>query len=446
RRLANFGFALVLVQRKNLKEDHFHTVFWFNLFLFGIVTAILFLSAPAIADFFENPLLADILMVISFDFILKALSAVPTAKLTRNMKFKEIGKIATVNSVVILIPIAFTLMGYGVWSLVYGVLLGSFVSDLMGFYYARWYPRLRFKYWVLRDVFNFGIWVNISSYLNYFISNTDYFFIGKFLNAAQLGYYERAFNLMNLPKKRVRQIVKNVLFSAYSKMKYEMGRLRAAFLKVTTHISVILFPLMVWLFFAAPSLIIVLYGGKWEPTIYPLQVMCISGLIYTFSSMFSPVFMAKGMVSTEALSKFLHLIALAGAVIFTIQWGINGVAWGVAFASFISLIVNLILMKWKMKLSVQKYFLAQRSAMVYSLFQIIILIGFQYAVKSYISKDSWQMLLAVTILSLISYLSAHLIIRFKDLSEIFDEYFYDLKKMLRQVPVIKNLGFLTPKP
>jgi PST family polysaccharide transporter len=444
RRLASFGFNMALVQRKDVEDIHFDTTFWFNFLLFSSVTFIIFISAPYIASFFDNESLINILRVIGFDFILRAFISVPRAILIKKMDFKRVSKIQTFGSAAQMVtPIGFALAGYGVWSLVFGTLIGSFVESLLALLSARWFPKLKFKFQALKEIFSFGMWVNITTYFNYFIKNVDYFFIGKFLGATPLGYYERAFNLMNLPRKRIQQTVNDVLFSAFSKIQDDNKRILNVFLKVTTYISILSYPLMIGLFFAAPALITVLYGSKWTDTIYPFRVMCISGLIYTFDLTFTPVIMGKGLVSLQAIRKFFHFIVLAAGVIVGIKWGINGVAWGVVIAAFSSFIFNLNIITSKMQLSLLRYFTAHRSQLIYGSIQIMLLAGYQFLVKSYIAQDSFLMLISMIVLSVLSFLGSHFIIRFNDVNVAFIDFFSDTKKILRKIPFLRKYAFLS---
>ena len=443
RRLASFGFNMALVQRKDVKEIHFHTTFWFNLFLFSSVTTIIFFSAPYVAQFFDNDSLKNILRVIGFDFMIRSFIGVPRATLIKNMDFKKIGQIQTFGSAAQMVsPIGFALAGFGVWSLIYGTLIGSCVESLLAVSFARWLPRFKFKYSALKEIFSFGMWVNITTYLNYFIKNVDYFFIGKFLGAAQLGFYTRAFNLMNLPRKRIQTTVNDVLFSTFSKIQEDNKRILNALLRITTYISILSYPLMIGLYFAAPSLITVLYGPKWSATIYPFRVMCLSGLIYTFDLTFTPILMGKGLVSIQAMRQLFNFGVLATCVAIGVKWGINGVAWGVVIASFASFSFNLQIITSRMGLSLIRYFGAHRSTLTYGLVQIAALAGFKFLVKSHIPDDSFTMLISIMILSAISFLGSHLIVRFKDVNDIFTEFFSDSKKILRRVPFIKRFGFL----
>ena len=441
RRLANFGVNTALVQRKEVKAEHLDSVFIFNMAMMGLVALGIILFSSHFANFFNNNELTHILIVIAFLFILEASYSVPRTILIRKMRFKEleIGN-AIGDSMSSLSPIGFAFMGFGVWSLVFGILLGVFTKTVAFYYYTGWYPKLKFRLWAFKDVFSFGIWVFISNSINYLNSNIDYFFIGKFLNVSQFGYYERAFNIMDLSKKLMGRGIYNVLLSTYSRIQDDNEKIVRGLLKNIAYISFLTYPLMIWMFFVAPSLITIVYGPKWINTIYPLQIMCVAGLVNIMTMVFYPVLTAKGLVKERSYIQIIFFIILLASVSSGIKFGINGVAIGVTFSY---VLFFLMLSKFTLKkilLPCRKCFSHQIHALVYGLSQAAVLYLLQLITQPFFSNDSWQMLVSVSFFSFIVYFGTHFLIRFKIADEIFKELKLELKKNIHKIPIINRLS------
>ena len=64
------GFGSALIQKKNPTATDYSTVFYWNLGLSFVLYATLFLTSPLIADFYEIPLLSDILKITELKLIL----------------------------------------------------------------------------------------------------------------------------------------------------------------------------------------------------------------------------------------------------------------------------------------------------------------------------------------------------------------------------------------
>jgi PST family polysaccharide transporter len=453
RRLTQFGLTSVLVQLKEIKNEHYDTVYWFNLSTMGFVAALVFFGAPYYAAYFGKPILVYILWLISIDFLFQAFSAVPTAILRRELRFKELAFAQTysrLGTIVTAILLAF--LGYGVWALVWGEVVGSVINRFSAIHFARklseWRPRFRITKWAFKDTFSFGLWMYVNAYITYGINNVDYFFIGKFLSTEQLGYYERAFNLMSMPRKRMVRKMNTVAFSTYSRLQDDKERLVRGLLQVTRYLSLASYPLMIWLYFAAPSLIVTLWGEKWESTVLPLQIMCLSGLIDSFTLIFQPLLKATGFIGNNTRRDLLYLIILTLGVLWGVFYvgAIAGVAMGVVFASITRFILTLNLTTRKLPLTARQFFRAHRSAIVYGSVQALLIFLMQYFLIPYVGSKSPLMLALTSVVAILGFYGPHAIFRFQDIDELIKDLGKDLQKTFRKIPVIKNLPFIKKKP
>lgn len=427
--LANFGFGMALVQRKELEDDHLHTTFWINAVLMSSLTAGLFFAAGLMGEFFKDVRVVPVLQVISFQFVLRAFHGVPNALLIREMRFRQLGLVNTSRAMVaMLLPIPLALAGLGVWALVIPNLVADLVKSVAMTVQSRYVPRFRFRRRAMNDLFSFGIWAYINNYLNYLTDNIDYIVIGRVLDTAQLGFYERAFNLMSMPRKRLQRLANNVLLGTYSRMQDEDMRLVGALKRVIAHVAIVAYPLMIWMFIAAPSLITVLYGERWANTIVPLQVMCISGLLNTFVMIFHPLLMARNQLSGMAGRNVANLVLLAAGILIGVRWGINGVAWSVAISSVAYLALTLQIVMRNLPFRLRDFWGAQRSAAIYGAIMGVVLWGFHTLAVNWIDPRGPLMLGGLSVLAGLSFFGAHRIFRFDDVAAIVDKLGADLRK------------------
>ncbi len=425
-RLGNFGFAQVLVQQKLIDENHIRTTFTLNLILAALTATLIVVFAPQLANFVTNAkdighvaTVTEVLRVISISFILISLYAVPNSLLKRELKFKQESLIGIAGGVVrFLSPIGFALYDFGVWSIVYGMLLGDLIQVIAFYSYSKWKPRLGLNREALNNVFSFGIWMNMQSYVQYFYKNSAYFFVSKFLGLGMLGFYERAFNLMNTPRKRVSDMINSVLLATYSRIQDEEERLISAMRKVMGAVTLVTFPLMTWLYFAAPSLIPLVYGPKWVQTIQPLQIMSISGLIESATMVFYPVFLAKGLVKNRTKAHSYVLVVLLISLFFTAQHSIVMVAWAVVGTSLFGFFINaneyIRHSGWTWKDNI----ISLRPALLISLSMIVVMYLSQYLALNYISFNSPIMLAIISLSAAMAFFGSNFIFKFAAVDEV----------------------------
>jgi O-antigen/teichoic acid export membrane protein len=84
------GFGEAIMQRKELNDDHCDAAFWLLIGSSVIAMAVFMVVAPLAAASFEQPLVADLVRVLSLTLPLGALSAVPSALLSRELRFRAL--------------------------------------------------------------------------------------------------------------------------------------------------------------------------------------------------------------------------------------------------------------------------------------------------------------------------------------------------------------------
>lgn len=117
---------MLLFKKKNRSETDYSTVFYFNTVGSVLVYGFLFLCAPSIANFFDEPQLKLITRVVGLNLIINSLGIVQQARLTIDLNFKrqaQASLIAVVISGGIGLWMAYN--GWGVWTLVWQGLLNN---------------------------------------------------------------------------------------------------------------------------------------------------------------------------------------------------------------------------------------------------------------------------------------------------------------------------------
>lgn len=328
------GLSAAIIQRKEITEDHLSTAFWPNLFEGVLLCAITILFSRLIAAFFENSLVQPVLVLLSVNFVISSLSIVHGALLRRNLDFKRISAANVISTLVLgIVSVSMALSGYGVWSIVLGTISGGASGTLMLWFLCPWRPSVKFNLRSFRGLFDFGINILGIRVLGYLRSNVDYLIVSQFLGSSALGYYTLAYNLMVFPMTRISGGIFEVVFASFSRIQEDNLRLRRAYLKTITYITVVTFPLVVGMFITAPELIRTVYGEKWSNSILPLQIMCVAGLIKSVGTTLGPVLRSKGRPDIELKWNMLVLIFLTVAIVIGTRYGIAGVALGVTLTT-----------------------------------------------------------------------------------------------------------------
>jgi O-antigen/teichoic acid export membrane protein len=336
--ISNFSFGMAIIQRDDVRPDHFATLFVTQLVINSTVCAGLILLSPSVGAYFDNPLVGSVLAVSALNFLIRVLGGCPSAMLRRGRGFKALSLSNVIDAFVdVCVSVALALMGFGVWSLVFGALSGALVSNVYLVHASRWRPSLRVTKQAFKELFGFGMGVSVSELLTDAADRAANFVIGKVLGTAALGYFEKGQSLMNRPVRDLGRRAQRVLFPVFARIRHEPGRFRAAVRRTIMTVSLIGYPLFVSLIVLAPQIIHVLFGSQWEPAVLPFQILCITGLPRLIMQVMVMVTFVTGSSRYEMKRRtVMALLTLAGSIV-GVQWGLAGVATAVTAVSMLGL-------------------------------------------------------------------------------------------------------------
>ena len=323
--LINSGFTQALIRKKDCTNTDYSTVFFFNLVIGVLLALCLFLAAPYIALFFEEPQLKSIVKVFSFVLIFDSFSIIQRTQLIKRIDFKlqtKITLIADVTSGVIAIIMAYN--GFGVWSLVVKQLIGRGLHAILLWFCNKWIPSLVFSKSSFKELFSFGSKLMLSGLFSSIFQNIYLLFIGKFFSAADLGFYTRADQFKKLPSQNINSAIQRVTFPVLSELQDDIPRLKSTFRQILRSAMFITAVLMIGLGAVSESLILTLLGSKWSESIPLLQLLVFAGILYPMHSLNLNILNVYGysgrFLRLEILKKILVVPAIAIGFFYGIKW------------------------------------------------------------------------------------------------------------------------------
>lgn len=336
------GFGSALIQKKRPTQEDYSTVFFWNLGLSIVIYLILFLAAPSIANFYRTPPLRDILRVQGIVLIINALQTVQSNQLNKQFKFRKLAITLTASSVISLfITIWLAYIGWGVWSLVAQHLLLALIPTIVYWSTNKWYPRLVFSIKSFKELFNFGLYMLLTSLLSTFVNNIQGLLIGRIYNPAMMGYYSKAHSTEMLASNTISQVVAQVSYPLYSELQDNREMMITTIKRIASSIAFITFPLMFLLILLAKPIFILLYSEKWIESIPYFQLLCLAGLAVCLQSANSQTIAAIGKSKIFfKWSLFKQILGILFVVIGLLGWGIKGMLIGMVMKSWLIYIVN----------------------------------------------------------------------------------------------------------
>lgn len=335
------GVGTALVQRDTITPRHVRTAFTFQVLvsvgLWGVIAA----SSGAIASLFGMPSLAEVVPVLTLALVLQSLT-VGDFLMQRDLAFRRLAAIEffawTVGYGGVSVTLA--ILGHGVWSIVLGNIAQALLR-LVSFTVLRPHSvRPLLDGTALRQLLFFGGGYTLGWWANFVARQGDNFVVGRWLGAAALGLYTRAYSLMRQPAQLFGRVVGRVLFPAMAAVQHDRRRLRQAYLRSTMVVGLVVLPFAVVAALLSTELIVVLLGERWLGVRGPFNIMVLGMLFRTSYKLSDALTTATGHVYPRALRQGVYATLVVGGALVGQQWGIEGVA----AALLVALTVNFLLM------------------------------------------------------------------------------------------------------
>lgn len=347
--LVEGGFGQALIRKQDANQTDYSTVFYFNLAVSIILYGVLYVCAPLIADFFNEPQLIPIGHIIFLSIIFNAFYLVQSAQLTKEMDYKTIAQInlfSTGLSGIFGLLLAF--LNYGVWALVFQQVSYHFFRMLFGFFLKRWAPNLVFSFEVIRVLAKFSIPLLGTFLLNAIFNYIYVLILGRFYLKRDVGYYTQA-NKLSETFNFTFQSVMGSTYPLFSQIQDEDERFRRIFREVAQKLSLVIFPILLGVIAASKPLIFVLLSEKWLPSVPYFQLLSVAVLFMPLYALNINALNARGQSKITFRIEIIKKILILCSILSTMHLGIIAMLCGYVFVSFVSYLISLFHIKKDLK-------------------------------------------------------------------------------------------------
>ncbi len=339
--LLDAGLGQSLIRTPNADQDDFSTVFFFNLIGSIFVYIMLFFAAPLISQFYHQEILTSIIRIYCLTIIISAFGAIQKTRLTQQMNFKTELLVALPSLVIsstVGIYLAFT--GHGVWSLVWSSLVQSVLVTIQFWYHTKWRPSWVFNKEKFKYHFSFGVKLTVSGLIEVFFLNLYTLIIGKFYPPAQVGFYNRADSLQQLPVVNISAVLSKVTYPLFASIQNDDVRLKVIYKKIMQMVVFIIAPILLFMAILATPLFSFLFTDKWLPAVPYFQILCFGGVLYPIHSYNLHILNVKGRSDLFLKLEIFKKIMVVIVILISFQFGIYGLLYSTIIISILAFFIN----------------------------------------------------------------------------------------------------------
>jgi len=326
--ILHFGFGDALIQKKGDIVGYLNTT-WVLQIVRGMALAlVLILGAPFIAAFLNVPEATTLVQVMALALLLRGFRNSALVHFARDLELHKsffLQLFQTLAEVVVGIVLA--VIWRNAWALVLSVIAGEIVALVVSYIIHPYRPRLRFEWAKFKELYHFGLWLNLSSMVSAFTSQMDSLILGRLFGPVSLGSYQIANRLAFTVSRQLSPVIDLVSFPAYAKLQDEVPRLRRAYLLSLGMTSVFMFPVAVAIYVLAHDGIALIIGAKWMSAVAAVQLIALAGSFRVMSRVCNALLLGSGHPRFGSMVDIAVSVASLGLLYpFIHWWGVTGAA------------------------------------------------------------------------------------------------------------------------
>lgn len=282
---ADLGVTSSLIQRDDHTPERVSTVFWFNVLISSALFVLLLVLGPLYGHVQGHDVVGWLLIAYGGKLIFQNTYAIPFALLRKQLRFGEIAKIRTVAHLgESAARIVFAATGFTIWCFTLAALTRVLVFGVLMQARHPFVPRLVFRPREVADYIRFGVRAAASQIVYRVYVSIDSALVGYYFGATANGIYNLALWIVLEPVRTITNVVSDVAFPAFARMRHDRQRLVDQFITFTRLNLVAVLPFLVLVVLVIPEFLFAFYRDQWSAaqlaiTVDAARVLCLTGAL-----------------------------------------------------------------------------------------------------------------------------------------------------------------------
>ncbi len=334
------SFSTALIQKKDADETDFSSVFWFCLFFSIFVYGVLFLAAPFISNFYNQPILTSLLRILGVKVIISSLNSVQRVYVQKKMMFRKFFFSTLIGTVISAgVGLYMAKKGYGPYALAGQTLTNAVIDTIVLWLTIDWHPAPLFDKSRLKPLLDFGSKMLAAALLDTVYQNLRTLIIGKKYTTEDLAYYNKGRNLPELLTTNINSSAGTVLMSAMSSIQDDELQLKNTLRRSIRMFCMIIMPMMFGLL-ATSRNVILLYGEKWLPALPYMIIACLMFSLEAIQVINLQAIKSKGRSDIVLILEVIKKGYGIAILLITMRMGVYYIALGGLSQAIVALLCN----------------------------------------------------------------------------------------------------------
>lgn len=347
--LSDSGLSSSLIRQRNASDDDFTTVFYTNISIGVIIYALIIIASSYSTYFIDKSTYILYIKIYGVTILFTSLEQIQKTKLMLDLNFKQQTK-ATFLSVIVsgITAIALAYYGYGLWALILQSVSASFVRCLSLWINVGWIPKGKFTLATFNKHFTYGYKLLLSNIIDIIYKYTFNLIIGKFYSISELGNYNQATRLSEVPSITISTIIRRVNYPIISKLKSDNNSYNESIKLTILFLATSFIPACIWISLYSHSIIHLLLGNKWFVAGDFLSSLIIAFMLTPITNIMGNVLQTEGRSDLYLKLRVFNKITTAVALFFVYDAGMKYILFLIIISNLLELLsASLIIIKLK---------------------------------------------------------------------------------------------------
>jgi O-antigen/teichoic acid export membrane protein len=274
--VTNTGVDAALVSHPGRAEDDLDAAFTLQALRGTLVAGLAFVAAPLVGRFFGLPQVAGMVRALAIVPLTRGLANPAASLLVRRLDFRPLfwwGLPEGVTGLAILVGVA--IARRDAWALVAAAIGAQLVGTAASYGVLPRAPRLVFGGRGQRRLVRYGRWVGGTRLLMFVSVYADKVLVGRLLGATELGIYQLAYRVAELPSASVARAAAQVALPALGELRRHPERLRDRYRRLLRAVVAVHVAFAVGAVLLAPAAARLL-GAAWRPAAPVVQILAVA--------------------------------------------------------------------------------------------------------------------------------------------------------------------------
>lgn len=344
----DLGVGQYLVQEKELTTDRMRAALMILIISSAFLTITIISCRHILARFYSNELIANLLLIIAFNFPAMPFGALTIAKFKRDMQFTKIALIGIISaSASSLVTLILAFNNFSFYSLAWGALAGSWASVAACIFLRPqelpYLPGIR----EIKHVFDYSLLATFNGFIETLEDRLSALLLGKFSDLNNIGLFERGTTVAQIFQRVIMQSVWTVAMPAFAKMARDQNseEVKLSYSKALGMVCLVGFVFYLWLAIYADTVVSILLGKNWESVANIVVLISISSIFGLPNALSGSFLIASGKIKLQTKAT----IILRGGTLLAIACGVHYGAIGIASSLIISSFISNTLLLWMLR-------------------------------------------------------------------------------------------------